>query len=74
MEEGQLEQVLETLRTGNRKQDAYAPAKFKYTKVFRDLPMDYTHIVVVVKFAWKKEAPYVANNFVLTAYLVRKRW
>jgi len=59
---------------GIRKQDAYDPAKFKYTRAFQDLPMDYTHIVTVVKFGWKKEAPYKANNFVLTTYLVKKRW
>jgi hypothetical protein len=70
----QLKQVLETLQTANRKQDAYDPTKFKYAKMFWDLPMDYTHVVVVVKFGWKTKAPYVANNFVLTAYLVKKRW
>ncbi len=30
MYEGLLDQVLETLRKGNRRQDSYDPAKFKY--------------------------------------------
>jgi hypothetical protein len=73
MDEVLLDQVLETLRKGKRKQGGYDPAKFKYIHPFFDLPMDYTHLVVVVKFGWQTEPPYSANNFVLTAYLV-ERW
>jgi len=32
--------------------------------------MNYTHVVVVVKFGWRESQ---VNNFVLTAYLV-ERW
>ena len=71
MDEGLLESVLETLRKGRRKQDAYDPAKFKYLHKFPDLPMSYTHSVVVVKFGWRG-TPAEANNFVLTAYLIEK--
>ncbi len=73
MHEGLLDQVLETLRKGRRKQDHYDPTKFKYTRGLLNLPMSYTHIVVVVKFGWQEEEPITANNFVLTAYLV-ERW
>lgn len=69
MSEELLPQVLETLREGNRKQDRYDPTKFKYIHEFFDLPMGYTHIVVVVKFSWKGQN---ANNFILTAYLIEK--
>lgn len=67
--------VLMTVGTGQRRQDAFDPTKYKYSKRFRDLPEGFTHLVVVVKFAWRKEhqegeSP---NNFVLTAYQVSRR-
>jgi hypothetical protein len=65
-----LDQVLQTIRQGARKQDAYDLTKFKYTRRVVNLPMRYTHIVVVVKFSLHAGQP---NNFVLTAYLV-ERW
>lgn len=71
MDEGVLDNVIETLRKGRRKQDRYDPTKFKYTQSFVDLPMSYTHVEVVVKFSWQG-APPRTNNFVLTAYLVEK--
>jgi len=67
-----LDQVLEAIRKGKRRQDPYDPTKFKYAHGSLNLPMNYTHIVVVVKFGWRGY-PSVANNFVLTAYLV-ERW
>jgi len=71
MHEKLLDWVLEALRKSRRKQDPYDPAKFKYTYSVPDLPMSYTHIVVVVKFGWQVSSP-EANNFVLTAYLIEK--
>jgi hypothetical protein len=69
MHDDLLEQIIECVRQGKRKQDVYDPAKFKYIHSFSNLPMGYTDVVVVVKFGWQLEA----NNFILTAYLV-KRW
>ena len=71
MHDALIDQVIETLRKGERKQDAYDPLKFKYSYGFSSLPMSYTHIVVVVKFGWHGviEKP---NNFVPTAYLIEK--
>lgn len=71
MHEGLLDYVMETLKKGERKQDAYDPLKFKYSYGFSSLPMSYTHIVVVVKFGWSGVAE-KPNNFVLTAYLIEK--
>lgn len=71
MREELLDHLLETLRIGRRKQDKYDPTKFKYLAAFLDLPMDYTHLEVVVKFGWHGN-PATENNFVLTAYLVEK--
>jgi hypothetical protein len=73
MHDDLLDRVLETIRKGRRSQDSYDLAKFKYTRGFLNLPMSYTHIVVVVKFGWQEEEPPIANNFVLTAYLVERR-
>lgn len=70
MHEGLLDQVVETLRQGKRRQDPYDPTKFKYTRGFVNLPTSYTHIVVVVMFGFREGEP---NNFVLTSYLV-ERW
>ena len=72
MHEGLLDQVLETIRKGKRRQDPYSPAKFKYAHGFLNLPMNYTHIVVVVRFGWQGD-PSTVNNFILTAYLIEKR-
>ena len=71
MHEGLLDNVLETLRKGGRKQDKFDQSKFKYMSQFSELPMAYTHVEVVVKLGWQG-APPTTNNFVLTAYLVEK--
>ena len=67
------EHLLETVRTGQRRQDAFDPMKYKYSKKFPDLPDDFTHVIVVVKFSRqmtiRREAP---NNFILTAYQVTR--
>jgi len=71
MDEALLHFVVDTLRNGGRKQDAYDPTKYKYTSEFLELPVPYTHVVVIVKFGWQGVPPH-ANNFVLTAYLIEK--
>ena len=73
MHEGLLALLLQTIQSGKRKQDAYDPAKYKYSKPFPDLPGHYTRMVVVVKFGLTRTKPIRENNFVLTAYLV-ERW
>jgi hypothetical protein len=67
--------VLLTVRTAHRSQDSFDPTKYKYSKRFRDLEPGFTHIVVVVKFAWRenRQAEEAANNFILTAYQVSRR-
>ena len=67
--------LLTTVRTGQRRQDRLDPTKYKYSKRFRDLPTGFTHLVVVVKFAWREESQgrETPNNFILTAYQVSRR-
>ncbi len=60
-----LDKVLSTVRTGRRKQSLMAPHKYTYYKDFEDLPNNYTRIVVIVKL--------IRNNFIITAYPIRKR-
>ncbi|MFQ5593476.1 MAG: hypothetical protein ACE5HA_04945 [Anaerolineae bacterium] len=69
MSEVRLDHLLQTLRTGHRKQETLDPVKYKYRKAFDDLPEPYTQFVVVVKFGWDRHDPTKENNFVLTAYL-----
>jgi hypothetical protein len=66
--------VLITVHTGQRRQDPFDPTKYKYSKGFRDLAEGFTHLVVIVKFAWRKEpGGEMPNNFILTAYQVSRR-
>ena len=67
--------VLMTVGTGQRRQDAFDPTKYKYSKRLRVLPEGFTHLVVVVKFAWREESQgrESRNNFILTAYQVSRR-
>jgi hypothetical protein len=60
---GHEEHLLQTLRTGRRKQDALDVTKYKYYKKFKDLEGGFNHVVVIVKCE-----PVQDNNFVLTAY------
>ena len=71
MDEDLLEDILETIKHGSRRQDKYISDKFYYTRESFDLPDPYTHVVVVVKSDWRG-APPESNNFVLTAYLIQK--
>ena len=59
------EEVLETIRKGTRRQDAAESEKYKYIKKCDGLPLDYTHVVAVVKM--------IRNNFVFTAYGIEKK-
>lgn len=63
-------EILKTIRSGKRLQDADYPDTFFYQKAVRGLPHAYTHIEVVVLFRTKNNSP---NNFVLTAYPITKR-
>jgi hypothetical protein len=67
--EAYFEQFLETLRTGQCKQDALMPTKYRYSKQFDELLPRNTHLVLIVLFqtqhAQGKDVP---NNFVVTGW------
>lgn len=73
-----LEQFLETIRTGRRKQEALIPNEYRYYKQFDELLPENNHLVVKVVFKTQLDEAgnYVPNNFVVTGwatYLFSKR-
>ena len=58
--EGHLDDVLQTIKRGRRRQDPVDANKYVYFKRPDKLWPEYNHILVVVKL--------VRNNFVITAY------
>src|SRR5688572_30265683 len=64
------EQLKQTLRKGDRKQEVLNPQKYRYSKSFDNLAGDNTHIVVIVLFRFKEgeSGKPIPNNYVVTAY------
>ena len=64
------EQLKETVRLGDRRQDPLNPHKYRYTKEFDDLIEDNTHLVAIVLFRFSEniEGVPVPNNYVVTAF------
>jgi hypothetical protein len=62
--------LLDTLRTGERKQDALIPNKYRYSKRCDTLLPENTHLVVIVIFQTRldTQGQYVPNNFVVTGW------
>lgn len=69
--EGYLRQIMETLRRGRRFQDSVRPDVYLYYRDFPGLPNGNNTIVVVVRFGFYPDG--VENNFVMTAYQIRRR-
>ncbi len=68
--EGLLDEVLNTVRYGRRRQEPLDPARYKYYRPCPALPPGYNTMVVVVKFAieHRAEGAFGSNNFVITAW------
>lgn len=64
-------QFLETVRRGRRFQDAVRPDVYLYYRDYSGLPHGNTTIVVVVRFGFYPDG--TENNFMLTAYQIRRR-
>jgi hypothetical protein len=60
----------ETIRSGQRRQDALNPQKFRYSKEFSGLSEANTHVVAIVlfRFAEDEDGRPRPNNYVTTAY------
>jgi hypothetical protein len=65
-----LEQFLETIRTGRRKQDALMPNEYRYYKPFDELLPENNHLIAIVVFKTQVDETgnYVPNNFVVTGW------
>ena len=73
-----LDELLETIRTGRRKQDMLIPNEYRYFKEFDKLLPENNHLVAVVIFKTRLDemGNSVPNNFVITGwakYIVPKR-
>ncbi len=64
------EELKETLRSGQHKQDALNPHKYRYSKEFRTLAGENTHIVAIVLFGFRRgtRGEVLPNNYIVTAY------
>jgi hypothetical protein len=64
------EELQETIRSGQRKQDTLNPRKYRYIKAFDDLAEDNTHIIAVVLFTYREDESGrpTPNNYIVTAY------
>jgi len=65
-----LEQFLETVRTGRRRQEALIPNEYRYYKQFDELLPENNHLIakVVFKTQLDETGNYVPNNFVVTGW------
>ncbi len=63
--------VFEAIRRGRRFQDSVRPYIYLYHQDRADLPLGNTTVVAAVKFGSNLDGS--ENNFILTAYCVRRR-
>jgi hypothetical protein len=61
----------ESIQRGARKQDSLNPRKYRYSRPFSNLPLDNTHIVVIVLFGFQElpDGTLEPNNYITTAYM-----
>jgi hypothetical protein len=60
----------DTVRSGQRRQDAFHLQKYRYVKAFDDLAAENTHMVAIVlcSFSEGEGGRPVPNNYIVTAY------
>ena len=65
-----LDEILETLRRGQRRQEALDPNRYRYHRPCAALPPEFSHIVVAVVFRYKEhlDGTQLPNNFVTSAW------
>jgi hypothetical protein len=69
---GMLDEVLEALRQGRRRQEPLDPHRYRYRHLCTALPPEFSHIVVAVVFHHKEQPDGTTypNNFVTSAWAV----
>ncbi len=63
---GRLDDLLDTLRYGQRKQEVLEAQKYRYRRAYEDLRYGFNHIVAVVVFRYDDAG--TPNSFVITAW------
>jgi hypothetical protein len=63
---GRLNDLLDTLQYGERKQECLDPQQYRYRRAYEDLLYGFNHIVAIVVFRY--DASGKSNNFVVTAW------
>ncbi len=68
--ESLLDDFLETIRSGQRKQDTLIPNKYRYFQQVDSLLPENNHLVVIVIFKTTidERGNYISNNFVVTGW------
>ena len=68
--EQHFDRFLETLRTGQRRQDPLIPNKYRYYKRFDELLPENNYLVLIVIFQTQldEQGQYRPNNFVVTGW------
>lgn len=64
------EQLQDTIRSGQRRQDPLNSQKYRYSKAFDELAADNTHLVAIVLFRFREgpEGRPISNNYIVTAF------
>jgi hypothetical protein len=64
------EHVQDTIRSGQRRQEALQPQKYRYVKAFDGLAAENTHLVALVlcRFSAGEDGKPIPNNYIVTAY------
>ena len=64
-----------TVQQGRRHQEPVNPRKYRYVRLFDDLPAGFNHVVAIVLFGFDVNAQgeTVPNNFIATAFLTHIR-
>ncbi|MBL7065046.1 MAG: hypothetical protein ISS49_12690 [Anaerolineae bacterium] len=67
---GHLDDVLDTVRRGRRRQEPLAPQSYRYYWRCDTLPRGYTHIMVIVasRFRTLPDGTVEPNDFIVTAW------
>jgi len=70
-----LDDVLDTVRRGRRRQEPFDPQAYRYYWRCDSLPEGYTHIMVIVAFRFRTvpDGTVEPNNFIVTAWGKAKR-
>lgn len=67
---GLHQELLNTLRWGQRRQETLDPNRYRYHRACDALPLEFNHLVVAVVFSYREQPDGITlpNNFVTSAW------